>query len=408
MGKVGTGKTTLCRQLIQKLAPSPEDALPVETHLIMDPSFTSAFEFLSFIAMNFGIGDPRAGESEWQIKENIKHYLFRRGIDEDRIVVLIIDEGQKLPGFCLELLREFLNYETNEYKLLQIVIFAQEEFKEQLGQKANFTDRINEYCYLRHLNYRETRQMIRYRLTRAAVDGSPPALFSYLGLWAVYRATTGYPRKIITLCHNIMLALIIQNRSKAGYFLVRACAKRLSVDRRVVTWSRVTAGVLFAILLLLFMSFFGKLGISVFQPFQKNFLPAYEILKKELPSDPETNESVGDILKEDVTGPVAVTDQSAGIKMQDQSGFPLAIKKGTPPAEKKQKKETVSPIIKTDKPLETETEIKMVGGIDPKLYYPQEMIHENAADAYHRTAFSAEKAAVEAGYREAPKQQITD
>ena len=68
---------------------------------------------------------PPARSRDWQLKEIIKKYLFRRGVDDNKTVILIIDEGQKIPLFCLELLREFLNYETNAYKLLQIVIFAQ-------------------------------------------------------------------------------------------------------------------------------------------------------------------------------------------------------------------------------------------------------------------------------------------
>jgi len=54
---------------------------------------------------------------------------FPSRIHKDRVIVLIIDEGQRLPPFCIELLREFLNYETNTSKLLQIVLFAQKEFK---------------------------------------------------------------------------------------------------------------------------------------------------------------------------------------------------------------------------------------------------------------------------------------
>jgi len=86
-------------------------------------------------------------ESEWQLKEYIKKYLFRKGVDEKKTVVLIIDEGQKLPEFCMEILREFLNYETNEFKLLQIVIFAQNEFRQILKAHANFADRSTDILF---------------------------------------------------------------------------------------------------------------------------------------------------------------------------------------------------------------------------------------------------------------------
>jgi len=88
------------------------------------------------VALTFGVSSTGSGVSEWQLKENIKNYLFKKGIDEGKIVVLIVDEGQKLPSFCLEILREFLNYETNEYKLLQIVVFAQGEFEQILKEHS--------------------------------------------------------------------------------------------------------------------------------------------------------------------------------------------------------------------------------------------------------------------------------
>ncbi len=242
VGEVGTGKTTLCRQLILKFAASEEDRKQIETHLILDPSFTNPLEFLSTIAMTFGVANSGSATSEWQLKENIKNYLFGKGVDEGKIVVLIVDEGQKLPDFCLELLREFLNYETNEFKLLQIVIFAQKEFEHILKKQKNFADRVNFYYLLRPLNFLETRGMVKFRIAKASDTDKTPSLFSYLGLWALYLATGGYPRKIVTLSHQIVLALIIQNRSKAGWFLVRSCSHRVPADRkRFLKWATATA-----------------------------------------------------------------------------------------------------------------------------------------------------------------------
>ena len=111
----------------------------------MDPHVLNANEFLASVAEMFTGEKPSVGTDGWQIKEQIKQYLFRKGVDENKTVVLIIDEGQKIPAFCLEILREFLNYETNEYKLLQIVIFAQNEFEGTVRKYPNFADRINLY-----------------------------------------------------------------------------------------------------------------------------------------------------------------------------------------------------------------------------------------------------------------------
>jgi len=229
MGNVGTGKTTLCRELLIRFAKSEEDRNEVETHLLLDPSIGTPREFLATVATAFGISGAAAAESEWQLKEGIKHHLFQRGVDEKKTVVLIVDEGQKLPVFGLEILREFLNYETNESKLLQIVIFAQNEFEELLRQHPNFADRVNQFIALEPLNFQETRQLIAFRIAQASGD-KPARLFTWPGLWAVYKATGGYPRRIITLCHQSMLTMIIQNRKKAGWFMVRSCADRVSAE----------------------------------------------------------------------------------------------------------------------------------------------------------------------------------
>jgi len=226
IGDVGTGKTTLCRQLIRRFA--HDEA--VETHLILDPHVLNATELLASVAEMFTGQKPPVGSDDWQLKEQIKQHLFRKGVGENKTIVLIIDEGQKIPAFCLEILREFLNYETNDYKLLQIVIFAQKEFEGTIRQYPNFADRINLYHTLKPLNFRDTRLMIKYRLEKSSNSSSQVNLFTMPALWSLYRISGGYPRKIINLCHQGILSLIIQNRSKCGYFLVSACARRVFPD----------------------------------------------------------------------------------------------------------------------------------------------------------------------------------
>lgn len=223
IGDVGTGKTTLCRQLLRRFAEDDN----VATHLILDPYFSSPIEFLKTVAQTL-TGETLSDEKtdDWQVKEIIKKFLYQKGVDEDNLVILIIDEGQKIPSFCLELLREFLNYETNEHKLLQIAIFAQKEFEQTLEAHANFTDRINLYHQLQPMNFKDTRMMIQFRLAQSSASSKSIAPFSYPALWLIYRATKGYPRKIVNLCHRCILAMIIQNRSKANWLLVRSSIRR--------------------------------------------------------------------------------------------------------------------------------------------------------------------------------------
>jgi general secretion pathway protein A len=192
----------------------------------LDPHFADARELLTTVGRMLMGNEVKLAANEWQIKEQIKQYLFESGVKEDKTTVLIIDEGQKIPAFCLEILREFLNYETNEFKLLQIIIFAQEEFENTIKKYANFADRINLYHYLRPLNFRDTRLMIKFRLEKSKDTHKKLDFFSYPAMLKIYRASGGYPRKIINLCHHCILAMIVQNRKRISASLVRSCIKR--------------------------------------------------------------------------------------------------------------------------------------------------------------------------------------
>ena len=91
---------------------------------------------------------------------------------ENHTTALIIDEGQKMAPSCLEILREFLNYETNTHKLLQIVIFAQKEFDQIIADTPNFADRINLRLEMNPLGFGETMALIHFRIQ---VAGGGPA-----------------------------------------------------------------------------------------------------------------------------------------------------------------------------------------------------------------------------------------
>ncbi|MBI9089049.1 MAG: AAA family ATPase [Desulfobacterium sp.] len=228
-GNVGTGKTTISRQLVKRISDDPE----LNYFLVLDPGFKTVNDFLGYLLNLFTGENPLPEEDENSTKERIKNVLFTQGVDKKITTVLIIDEGQKLPVFCLEALRELLNYETNDQKLLQIIIFAQMEFDDAVAGLDNFKDRINFRYSLGPLTFRETRGMIQYRLERSGVPGTKGTIFSSLAYLAVYRFTKGYPRKIVNLCHHIILALIIQNKSRAGWFLVRACGLKVFPKKRV-------------------------------------------------------------------------------------------------------------------------------------------------------------------------------
>ncbi|WP_243312408.1 AAA family ATPase [Fundidesulfovibrio agrisoli] len=242
-GHVGTGKTTLCRQLIRMLG----SRQGVVTHLVLDPSYSDAREFLIHLAGFFGLEEARAVQaSDLQLREHLKSALWTLAVEQDRLVALIVDEGQKISLECLEILRELLNFETNEHKLLQIVIFAQLEFEPILESKANLADRVNMRFRLGPLDFRSTRDLIQARLAMCAKDISPEGLFTFGAFVAVYLATDGFPRQILQLCHQALLAVIIKEKPRVTWGVVRSCMRwrTLGLPRRR-RWPRLLgAGVL--------------------------------------------------------------------------------------------------------------------------------------------------------------------
>jgi general secretion pathway protein A len=219
LGQVGTGKTTLSRVLYRMFQRESRDFI---FHFILDPSFPTEFQFFSSLVKLFGVAP--SGRSTFEYKEAIQNYLFQKGVEDKKTIVLLIDEGQKLSRPHLEILRNLLNYETNEYKLLQLLIFAQMEFAERVKGVENFLDRVNMKHVFRPLTEGDTRKMIEFRLRIAGLN-SGKSLFTDDGYMAVYSETLGYPRKVINLCHHALITMLIKEKELIDGEIIRITAK---------------------------------------------------------------------------------------------------------------------------------------------------------------------------------------
>jgi len=216
LGDVGTGKTTLSRKLFHLLK-EREDII---FHMILDPTYETEEIFLDSLIRTFKIEINNPEPTVLDYKEAIKKYLFQKGVEENKTVVLLIDEAQKLNLLSLEILRVLLNYETNEYKLLQLVLLSQLEVLPRLRQMKNFWDRINLKYVLNPLDEQETKEMIEFRLSAAGYH-QVMEFFSSEAIGEIYRYTQGYPRRISMICHHALKTLVMENKPVVDAALIR-------------------------------------------------------------------------------------------------------------------------------------------------------------------------------------------
>lgn len=217
LGDVGTGKTTLSRRLAQVL---PEDG-PIDLHVILNPYFETDQQFLLALMESFHLDAPQPTPPVRTLLTMIERYLFTKGVEEGRIVTLLVDEAQRLTPSTLELLRALLNYETHDTKLLQLILMAQLEYLPTLRGIRNLWDRVSLKYVLNPLDERETKELILFRLRQAGFVSREP-LFTDDAMHEVHNATQGYPRRIALLCHDALERLVMDQHSAVSATLIRA------------------------------------------------------------------------------------------------------------------------------------------------------------------------------------------
>jgi len=217
LGDVGVGKTTLSRKLFQMF----KERSDIVFYMILDPSAQSEELFLEALVRAFNIQDQITGTpSVLDYKEIIKKHLYQKGVEEQKTVVLVIDEAQKLNVESLEILRVLLNYETNDYKLLQLVLFSQMELLPKIKEIKNFFDRIVLKYVINPLDEPEARELINFRLHQSGFNAKLQ-LFTDEAVSEIQRFSQGYPRRINLICHNALRYLVTSNKIVVDGALIR-------------------------------------------------------------------------------------------------------------------------------------------------------------------------------------------
>ena len=195
-GDIGSGKTTVCRTLLNKLNPRTKTALITNTHMSGKDLLCSILEDLE---VEYLPG------SKARLLSQLNGYLIEQ-LRSDCNVVLIVDEAQNLTTSVLEEVRMLSNLETENEKLIQIIFLGQPELKEKLAlnKLEQLRQRIAVFYHLVPLDIEDTRKYVRHRLRVAST--AEREFFTYGALELVYEFSRGIPRLINQICDSALLS----------------------------------------------------------------------------------------------------------------------------------------------------------------------------------------------------------
>jgi len=205
-GDVGSGKTTVCRTLINQLGANTQIALITNTHL-------SGKDLLMSILEDLEIEYTPGSKSK--LHSQLNNYLIEQ-IRNNNNVVLIIDEAQNLTPSVLEEVRMLSNLETENEKLIQIVLLGQPELKKKLSlaRLEQLRQRIAVYFQLTPLNKEDMINYIAHRLKIAS--GKDKQIFTPEAIDLIYKFSKGVPRLTNQICDSALLTGYINEIQEIG------------------------------------------------------------------------------------------------------------------------------------------------------------------------------------------------
>jgi len=222
-GEVGAGKSTLCRTLISQLPREVQTALITHTHL-------DASQLVQAIAEDLGLSVH--GKTRYEILQRLNEYLIEQ-LAAGCTVCIIIDEAQNLSPAALEEVRLISNLETEQEKLVQLILLGQPELREKirLPEMRQLRQRISVQYHLDPLSQGETLGYIRHRLK---VGNPKQALdFTRGAMSEAHRYAGGVPRLINSLCDNALLTAYTRQTRAITRGLIREAGRDLDLEPQI-------------------------------------------------------------------------------------------------------------------------------------------------------------------------------
>ncbi|PCI57720.1 MAG: general secretion pathway protein GspA [Gammaproteobacteria bacterium] len=195
-GPIGTGKTTIARNLLATIGDEKIVAAQLVTTKL------SPDELLELVAAEFNI--PLTGNSKAEVLRSIETFLIQLHKQGKR-ALLLVDEAQNLPAETVEELRMLSNFQLDDKPLIQSFLLGQEELKDiiQAPNMEQFRQRIIASAHLKALNVEEVKNYINHRLQQAGYEKE--SLFSDAAFEAIHEKTLGVPRKINIFVDRLLL-----------------------------------------------------------------------------------------------------------------------------------------------------------------------------------------------------------
>jgi len=216
-GEVGTGKTTICRCMLEQL---PDN---VDVALILNPQISHS-ELLATLCDEIGVSYPPNATPK-KLLDVLNEHLIE-AYSQGRRTVLVIDEAQILTRAVLEQIRILTNLETTKQKLLQIILIGQPELNATLSRAdlRQLTQRITAKYHLEPLMKHETAEYIKYRL---AVAGCQRPVFTRAAVRRVYKLSHGVPRLINVICDRALLGAYSRNSDTVTAAMVTKAGREM-------------------------------------------------------------------------------------------------------------------------------------------------------------------------------------
>src|SRR5213593_4226819 len=232
-GEVGTGKTIVCRALLEQL---PVD---VDVAMIFNPRLTSV-EMVGLVCDELQIPYP-AGTTSLKILVDALSRALLDAHARGRRTVLIIDEAQNLSSRVLEEIRLLTNLETTKEKLLQVILIGQPELAELLARRnlRQLSQRVTARYHLRSFNEEESQRYVAHRME---IAGQRQPIFTKQAVRAAHRLSRGIPRLLNTICDRALLGAYATGQTRVKEAVVRRAAREvLGARARRRRWVVATA-----------------------------------------------------------------------------------------------------------------------------------------------------------------------